>query len=61
MPARSNPRKAPNPTVLRDFFGSLDEKSKNLLLLSLNLESNQELTQSQKQAKLEAELIRRAK
>jgi hypothetical protein len=41
MPAK--PRKAPKPTVLRDFFGSLDDKTKGLLLLTLNLESNSEL------------------
>lgn len=41
MPAK--PRKAPRPTVLRDFFGSLDDKTKSLLLLTLNLEADSEL------------------
>ncbi len=61
MSAKTKPRKAPKPTVLRDFFGSLDEKTKNLLLLSLNMEANSELTNREKQEKLEAELIRRTK
>lgn len=61
MPAKSKDHKAPKPTVFRDFFGSLDENSKNLLLLSLNLESNPEISTREKQEKLEAELIRRAK
>ena len=61
MPAKSKLRKAPKPTVLRDFFGSLDEKTKGLLLLSLNLEANTELSQREKLDKLEAELIRRSK
>ena len=59
MPAK--PRKAPKPTVLRDFFASLDEKTKGLLLLTLNLESNSELSVKEKQEKLEAELLRRTK
>jgi hypothetical protein len=61
MPAKSKPRKAPKPTVLRDFFSSLDDKTKGLLLLSLNLEADIELTARDRQEKLEAELIRRAK
>lgn len=61
MPAKSKLLKAPKPKVLRDFFGSLDEKTKNLLLLSLNLESNTELSSRDKQERLESELIRRAK
>ncbi len=61
MPAKPKPRKAPKPTVLRDFFGSLDESTKNLLLLSLNMEANTELSSREKQEKLEAELLRRAK
>jgi len=60
MAAKSKSRNSPKPTVLRDFFSSLDDKSKNLLLLCLNLESHLELTDRQKQEKLEAELIRRA-
>jgi hypothetical protein len=60
MPPKSKPRKVPKPTVLRDFFASLDEKTKGLLLLSLNLEANSEFSQKEKQDKLEAELIRRA-
>jgi hypothetical protein len=59
MPAK--PRKAPKPTVLRDFFGSLDEKTKGLLLLTLNLEADSELSQKSKHEKLEAELFRRIK
>jgi hypothetical protein len=43
MPAKSKVRKTPKPMVLRDFFGSLDSKSKDLLLFTLNLESNSEL------------------
>jgi len=61
MPAKSKPRKAPKPTVLRDFFASLDEKTKGLLLLTLNMEANTELSQPVKQDKLEAEFLRRAK
>ena len=61
MPAKSKVRKAPKPTVLRDFFGSLDAKTKDLLLLTLNLEANSELPQKAKQEKLEAELLRRIK
>jgi 16S rRNA U516 pseudouridylate synthase RsuA-like enzyme len=59
MPAK--PRKAPKPTVLREFFGSLDDKTRGLLLLTLNLETNSELSTKGKQEKLEAELLRRAK
>ncbi len=59
MPAK--PRKEPKPTVLRDFFGSLDDKTKGLLLLTLNLEADSELSQKSKQEKLEAELLRRTK
>lgn len=59
MPAK--PRKAPKPTVLRDFFGSLDDKTRGLLLLTLNLEADSELSQKSKQEKLEAELLRRIK
>lgn len=61
MPAKSKPRKAPKPTVLRDFFGSLDDKTKSLLLLTLNMEANTDLTSKDKQERLEAELLRRAK
>jgi len=57
----SKPRKAPKPTVLRDFFGSLDDKTKGLLLLTLNLETNSELSPQGKQEKLEAEILRRTK
>jgi hypothetical protein len=59
MPAK--PRKAPKPTVLRDFFASLDDKTKGLLLLTLNMEADTELSQRVKQDKLEAEFLRRAK
>jgi hypothetical protein len=61
MSAKSKPRKAPKPTVLRDFFASLDEKTKGLLLLTLNMEADTELSQRVKQDKLEAEILRRAK
>jgi hypothetical protein len=61
MSAKSKPRKAPKPTVLRDFFASLDEKTKGLLLLTLNMEADTELSQRVKQDKLEAEFLRRAK
>lgn len=61
MPAKSKLRKAPKPTVLRDFFGSLDDKTKGLLLLTLNLEADSEFSQKAKQEKLEAELLRRIK
>ncbi len=61
MPAKTKPQKAPKPTVLRDFFASLDEKTKGLLLLTLNMEASSELSQREKQDKLEAELLRRAK
>ena len=61
MPAKSKPRKAPKPTVLRDFFASLDDKTKGLLLLTLNLETDTELSQREKQDKLEAEFLRRVK
>lgn len=40
MSAKSKPRKAPKPTVLCDLFGFLDEKPKNLLLLSMNMEAD---------------------
>jgi hypothetical protein len=60
MAAKAKPRKAPKPTVLRDFFASLDEKTKGFLLLTLNMEANTELSQREKQDKLEAELLRRA-
>jgi hypothetical protein len=59
MPAK--PRKAPKPTVLRDFFGSLEDKTKGLLLLTLNLEADSEVPAKAKQEKLEAELLRRVK
>lgn len=59
MPAKS--QKAPKPTVLRDFFASLDDKTKGLLLLSLNMEAAADLPQREKQDKLEAELLRRSK
>ena len=59
MPTK--PRKAPKPTVLRDFFGSLDDKTRGLLLLTLNLEADSELSQKSKQEKLEIELLRRIK
>jgi hypothetical protein len=61
MPAKSKPRKAPKPTVLRDFFASLDDKTKGLLLLTLNLETDTDLSQREKQDKLEAEFLRRVK
>lgn len=61
MPAKSKPRKAPKPTVLRDFFASLDDKTKGLLLLTLNMEADTDLSQRVKQDKLEAEFLRRAK
>jgi hypothetical protein len=61
MSTKSKPRKAPKPTVLRDFFASLDEKTKGLLLLTLNMEADTELSQRVKQDKLEAEFLRRAK
>jgi hypothetical protein len=61
MSAKAKPRIAPKPTVLRDFFASLDEKTKGLLLLSLNMEAAADLSQREKQDKLEAELLRRAK
>lgn len=61
MPAKSKPRKAPKPTVLRDFFASLDDKTKGLLLLTLNMETDTELSQREKQDKLEAEFLRRVK
>jgi hypothetical protein len=57
----SQSRKPPKPTVLRDFFGGLDEKTRNLLILTLNLEANSEIPQKAKQEKLEAELLRRVK
>ena len=60
MAAKSKPRIAPKPTVLRDFFAALDEKTKGILLLTLNMEANTELSQREKQDKLEAELLRRA-
>ena len=60
MAAKSKPRTAPKPTVLRDFFASLNEKTKGLLLLTLNMEADTELSQRQKQDKLEAEILRRA-
>ena len=60
MAAKSKPRKAPKPTVLRDFFASLDEMTKGILLLTLNMEANTELSQREKQDKLEAELLQRA-
>ncbi|MCX6880190.1 MAG: hypothetical protein NTW21_41260 [Verrucomicrobia bacterium] len=43
MPAKTKPRKAPKPTVLRDFFASLDEKTKGLLLLALNMEATRQI------------------
>lgn len=61
MSARPKTRGIPKPTVLRDFFATLDEQSKNLLLLSLNLEASTDLSNKERQEKLEAELIRRAK
>ena len=61
MSAKAKPRNAPKPTVLRDFFASLDEKTKGLLLLSLNMQAATDLSQREKQDKLEAELLRRAK
>lgn len=61
MPAKSKPRKAPKPTVLRDFFASLDDKTKGLLLLTLNMEADTDLSPRVKQDKLEAEFLRRAK
>lgn len=61
MPARAKSRKIPKPTVLRDFFATLDERTKNLLLLSLNMEANTDLTNKERQERLEAELIRRVK
>ncbi|MCB1129925.1 MAG: hypothetical protein KDN05_02275 [Verrucomicrobiae bacterium] len=54
-------RKIPKPTVLLEFFGGLDEPTRNMLLLSLNLEANTEMSQKEKQEKLEAELLRRTK
>ena len=60
MPAKQKPRKAPKPTVLRDFSSSLDEQTKGLLLLSLNLEAGNDLSQREKLDKLEAELLRRS-
>lgn len=61
MSARPKSARIPKPTVLRDFFATLDEQSKNLLLLALNLEASTELSNKERQEKLEAELIRRAK
>ena len=61
MAAKSKSRQAPKPTVLRDFFASLDGKTKGLLLLTLNMEADTEFSQREKQDKLEAELLRRAK
>ncbi len=61
MPAKTKLRKAPKPTVLREFFTSLDETTKGVLLLALNMEATNGLSQREKQDKLEAELIRRAK
>lgn len=52
MPTK--PRKAPERKVLRDFFGSLDVRTKNLLLLSLNLETDSDHFQKGRQEKLEA-------
>lgn len=36
----AKPRKTPKPKILIDFFGLLDNKTKGLLLLILNLEAN---------------------
>lgn len=54
-------RKSPKPTVLRDFFNSLDEGTKGLLLLAMNLETGPEQSLKVKQDKLEAEILRRTK
>lgn len=59
MSAKS--KKAPKPTVLRDFFASLDEKTKGLLLLALNVESAADLSQREKQENVEADLLKRPK
>ena len=43
MAVKAIPRKAPKPTVLRGFFASLNEKTKGVFLLTLNMEANTEL------------------
>jgi len=44
MASKPRLKSAPKPTVLRDFFASLDDKTQGLLLLTLNLEADSELT-----------------
>ena len=44
MASKLRLKSAPKPTVLRDFFGSLDDKTQGLLLLTLNLEAASELS-----------------
>ena len=61
MASKLRLKSPPKPTILRDFFASLDDKSKGLLLLTLNLEADSELSQKSKQEMLEAELLRRTK
>ena len=65
MPAKSKVQKAPKPTVLRDFFESLDDKTNGPLLLTLNLEAelrtskvrlDTELAEVSSQAKASEEL-----
>jgi hypothetical protein len=61
MPPNSKPRKTPKPTVLRDFFSDLDDSTREMLLLALNMEADSGLTQKAKQEQLEAKLLHRAR
>jgi hypothetical protein len=61
MPPKAKSRKVPKPTVLRDFFSSLDDPTREMLLLALNMEADAGLTQKTKQDQLEAKLMHRAR